>query len=86
LKVSVTLPNLMVGTVGGGTSLPSQKACLEILGLSGSGHAQAFAEVVGALVLCGEISLASAVCTGQFQRAHEVLARLKKKHQASFNP
>ena len=33
LYAAVTLPNLIVGTVGGGTGLPSQRACLEILGL-----------------------------------------------------
>jgi hydroxymethylglutaryl-CoA reductase (NADPH) len=41
LYASVTLPNIMVGTVGGGTALPSQKACLDILGLAGPGHASA---------------------------------------------
>ena len=45
LYAAVTLPNLIVGTVGGGTQLPSQKACLNILGLAGPGHARAFAEV-----------------------------------------
>ena len=79
LYASVTLPNLMVGTVGGGTGLPSQKACLDILGVSGTGHAREFAEVAAGLVLCGEISLASAICTGQFTRAHDLLARMKKK-------
>ena len=45
LYAAVTLPNLMVGTVGGGTALPTQRACLDILGLSGTGSANAFAEV-----------------------------------------
>ncbi len=40
LYAAVTLPNLVVGTVGGGTGLPSQRACLEILGLVGEGKAQ----------------------------------------------
>ena len=46
LYASVTLPNLMLGTVGGGTGLPSQKACLDLLGLHGNGKSQALAEVV----------------------------------------
>lgn len=79
LYVSVTLPNLMVGTVGGGTNLPSQKACLDIMGLSGAGNARAFAEVVAGVVLCGEISLPAAICSGQFARAHDLLARVKKR-------
>ena len=41
LYAAVTLPNMIVGTVGGGTGLPSQRACLEILGLAGPGHARA---------------------------------------------
>ena len=45
LYASVTLPNIMVGTVGGGTQLPSQRACLEILGLAGPGKARSLAEV-----------------------------------------
>ena len=39
LYAAVTLPNLMVGTVGGGTGLPTQKACLELMGLYGEGKA-----------------------------------------------
>lgn len=75
LYVSVTLPSIMVGTVGGGTSLPTQKACLEILGMAGPGHAQALAEICGALALAGEISLTSAICANEFAGAHQKLAR-----------
>jgi hydroxymethylglutaryl-CoA reductase (NADPH) len=75
LYASVTLPNLMVATVGGGTGLPSQRACLEILGLSGPGHANAFAEVAAGLCLAGEISIAAAISSGEFTQAHKQLAR-----------
>jgi hydroxymethylglutaryl-CoA reductase (NADPH) len=77
LHVSVTLPNLIVGTVGGGTGLPTQNSCLEILGLAGAGHAQAFAEVVAALCLAGEISISGALAAGEFAQAHARLARGK---------
>ncbi|MCA9838794.1 MAG: hydroxymethylglutaryl-CoA reductase [Trueperaceae bacterium] len=77
LYAAVTLPNLIVGTVGGGTDLPSQKACLDIMGLAGSGHARAFAEVCAGLALAGELSIVGALCAGQFSRAHERLARDK---------
>jgi hydroxymethylglutaryl-CoA reductase (NADPH) len=77
LYASVTLPNLLVGTVGGGTSLPSQRACLEILGLAGPGKAQALAEVAAGLVLAGELSIIGALCSGDFSRAHRVLARAR---------
>ena len=75
LYTAVTLPNLIVGTVGGGTSLPSQRACLEILGLAGAGHARAFAEVAAALLLAGELSIIGALTAGHFTRAHQRLAR-----------
>jgi hydroxymethylglutaryl-CoA reductase (NADPH) len=75
LYASVTLPNLIVGTVGGGTKLPSQRACLEILGLAGTGHARAFAEVAAALCLAGELSIVGALCAGEFTRSHVSLAR-----------
>jgi hydroxymethylglutaryl-CoA reductase (NADPH) len=75
LYCSVTLPGLMVATVGGGTGLPSQKACLEILRLFGPGKAPALAEVAAGLCLAGEISIVGAICAGEFTRAHQHLAR-----------
>jgi hydroxymethylglutaryl-CoA reductase (NADPH) len=75
LYASVTLPNLMVGTVGGGTRLPSQQACLEIMDLAGPGRAQALAEVCAGLCLAGELSIVGALCEGEFARAHQWLAR-----------
>jgi hydroxymethylglutaryl-CoA reductase (NADPH) len=75
LYAAVTLPSIVVGTVGGGTALPSQHACLEIIGLAGPGNAPALAEVCGALALAGELSITAALCSGDFTRAHQKLAR-----------
>ena len=75
LYVSVTLPNIIVGTVGGGTGLPSARACLELMGLAGKGNAPAFAEVCAGTVLAGEISIIAAFCSGDFARAHRSLSR-----------
>jgi len=75
LYASVTLPNIMVGTVGGGTALPSAKACLDILGLAGPGNSVALAEVCGAIVLAGELSIIGAFCSGDFATAHRALSR-----------
>ncbi|MDP2080366.1 hydroxymethylglutaryl-CoA reductase [Pseudotabrizicola sp.] len=75
LFCSVTMPNILVGSVGGGTSLPSQSAGLNILGLKGTGNGAALAEVVAATCLCGEISIVAAIAAGHFSRAHENLAR-----------
>lgn len=75
LYAAVTLPNLIVGTVGGGTGLPGQSACLDILGLKGAGKARALAEVAAGLALAGELSIIGALSAGHFTRAHEKLAR-----------
>lgn len=81
LYAAVTLPNLIVGTVGGGTGLPSQNACLRLLGLAGAGHARAFAEVCAATALAGELSIIAALAAGNFTRAHEILARRRKRNE-----
>lgn len=75
LYAAVTLPSVIVGSVGGGTSLPSQRACLELLGLAGPGRARALAEVCSALALAGEISIIGALSANEFTRAHQRLAR-----------
>lgn len=80
LYAAVTLPNLIVGTVGGGTRLPTQSACLDILGLRGAGNARTLAEVAAALALAGELSIIAALGAGHFTRAHKKLAR--HKHDA----
>jgi hydroxymethylglutaryl-CoA reductase (NADPH) len=78
--VSVTLPSLQVGTVGGGTAIETQQACLQILGVAGGGvtsgaNARAFAEVIAAGVLAGELSLLGALAAGHLARAHKKLGR-----------
>lgn len=75
LYAAVTLPNLMVGTVGGGTGLSTQRACLELMGLYGDGKARALAEVCAGLALAGELSIIGALAAGEFTRAHSKLAR-----------
>ncbi len=71
----VTLPNVIVGTVGGGTGLPSQRAALRLLGMTGPGRAPAFAELCAGIVLAGEISIVGALAAGEFTRAHQGFAR-----------
>jgi hydroxymethylglutaryl-CoA reductase (NADPH) len=72
---SITLPSLIVGTYGGGTGLATQKEYLEILGCHGSGNVMKFAEIVAGTVLCGEISLASAVMAGDWVSSHDKYGR-----------
>lgn len=75
LYVALTLPNIMVGTVGGGTGLPTQRECLELLDCFGDGKAKKLAEIAGATALCGEISIAAALSAGHFSDAHKNLGR-----------
>lgn len=75
LYAAVTLPSIMVGTVGGGTGLPSQKACLDLMELYGTGKSAALAEVCAGLLLGGELSIIAALATGNFTKAHKKLAR-----------
>jgi hydroxymethylglutaryl-CoA reductase (NADPH) len=67
---SVTLPNLIVGTVGGGTYLPTAAECLGLLGCSGSGKASKFAEICAVVALAGELAIVGAMASGNFARAH----------------
>jgi len=77
LYATVTLPGIMVGTVGGGTSLPTQNASLQLMGLAGPDKARALAEVTTGLILGGELSIIGALAAGHFSRAHKNLARGK---------
>ncbi|MEM8792358.1 MAG: hydroxymethylglutaryl-CoA reductase [Pseudomonadota bacterium] len=75
LFCSVTMPNILVGAVGGGTGLPSQSAALNLIGLPEQERGAALAELVAALCLCGEISIVAAISAGHFTAAHQSLAR-----------
>jgi hydroxymethylglutaryl-CoA reductase (NADPH) len=85
LYISVTMPSLEVGTVGGGTFLPAQSACLDILKVKGPGkvpgeHADKLAKVICATVLAGELSLMSALSAGHLMRSH---LKLNRKSEAT---
>lgn len=79
LYVSVNLPSLVIGTVGGGVSLPTQRECLEIMDCYGTGKSKKFAEIVAATTLAGEISLEASIVAGDFVSAHEKYGRNKPK-------
>ncbi len=78
LYASITIPNLVCGTVGGGTRLPSQQECLAILGCAGAGGAQKLAEILGAAVLAGELALVAALATDTFAQAHAAYGRQRR--------
>jgi hydroxymethylglutaryl-CoA reductase (NADPH) len=72
---SVTLPAVICATWGGGTGLPTQRECLELLGCYGAGKADKLAEIVAAVVLAGDVSLTSAVLAGDWVSSHEAMGR-----------
>ncbi|HEX8085169.1 MAG TPA: hydroxymethylglutaryl-CoA reductase [Solirubrobacteraceae bacterium] len=75
---SITIPSLIVATYGGGTALATQRECLELLGCYGKGGVMKFAEIVAATVLCGELSLGSAIVAEEWVRAHDLFGRNRK--------
>ncbi|TYI49113.1 hypothetical protein E1A91_D12G013200v1 [Gossypium mustelinum] len=84
LHISVTMPSIEVGTVGGGTQLASQSACLNLLGVKGASKESAgansrmLAAVVAGAVLAGELSLMSALAAGQLVKSHMKYNRSNK--------
>ncbi|KAL5713734.1 hydroxymethylglutaryl-CoA reductase (NADPH) [Ranunculus cassubicifolius] len=84
LHISVTMPSIEVGTVGGGTQLASQSACLNLLGVKGANrespgsNARLLASIVAGSVLAGELSLMSALAAGQLVRSHMKYNRSSK--------
>ncbi len=72
---SVTIPSLIVATYGGGTGLATQRECLELLGCYGRDKVRKFAEIVAATVLCGELSLGSAIVAEEWVEAHDLYGR-----------
>jgi hydroxymethylglutaryl-CoA reductase (NADPH) len=75
LHASIRFPGLEVGTVGGGTTLPSARDWLAASGCAGPGKVYRFAQIVAAAALCLEISasasMASAGSENFFQAHHE---------------
>jgi hydroxymethylglutaryl-CoA reductase (NADPH) len=72
---SVTIPSLIVASYGGGTGLATQRECLELLGCYGDGKVRKLTEIVAATVLCGELSLGSAIVAEEWVDAHDLYGR-----------
>ncbi|CAH2007171.1 unnamed protein product [Acanthoscelides obtectus] len=76
LYVSCTMPSIEIGTIGGGTILPAQSACLDMLGVRGphedipGANAKQLARIVCASVVAGEISLMAALASGHLVKSH----------------
>jgi hydroxymethylglutaryl-CoA reductase (NADPH) len=75
LYASLTLPGLIVGTVGGGTGLPTQRESLELMDCSTPEDVGKFAEICCAVALAGELSIGAAIAEGHFAAAHKAHGR-----------
>lgn len=69
-RVSLKLPSIIIGTVGGGTMSGTAKECLELLGCSGPNKSLRFAEIIGATLLAGEVAIGAAIASNTFIKAH----------------
>jgi hydroxymethylglutaryl-CoA reductase (NADPH) len=73
LHVAIRFPGIEVGTIGGGTTLPTARQWLGLMGCAGAGKVYRFAQIVAAAALALEISASSAMATAgseNFFRAH----------------
>lgn len=77
LYLSLNLPSLVIGTVGGGTHLPKQKEALQLMDCYGNGKIHRFAKLIAGFALGLEISTYAAIVSGEFAKAHEKLGRNK---------
>ncbi|XP_019170797.1 PREDICTED: 3-hydroxy-3-methylglutaryl-coenzyme A reductase 1-like isoform X2 [Ipomoea nil] len=84
LHISVTMPSIEVGTIGGGTHLASQSACLNLLGVKGAcnespgSNSRLLATIVAGSVMAGELSLMAAIVSGQLVNSHMKYNRSSK--------
>lgn len=75
LYVSLHLPSLILGTVGGGTGLPTQRECLQIVGCDGPGTSRKLAEIVAATALAGELAICLSINNRTFVQSHSMFGR-----------
>jgi hydroxymethylglutaryl-CoA reductase (NADPH) len=73
--ISITIPSLIVATYGGGTGLPTQRECLELLGAFGKDKVNKLAEIIAGTVLAGELSLGAAISSSDWVSSHEQYGR-----------
>lgn len=72
IRISVHLPAVMIGLIGGGTKLKTKKEALSIIGAKSSSE---LAGVLGGVVLAGELSLLASLSEGSLAKTHKRLGR-----------
>ncbi len=77
LYFSLSIPALVIGTIGGGTHLPVARRMLELMNCYGKGKVERFAKLIAGFALSLEISTLAALASGQFARAHQKMGKNK---------
>lgn len=77
INVSVFLPSLVIGTIGGGTELPTQSEVLKIMRITGEGSSLKLAEIIAGACLSLDISTMAAVVTNELATSHKKFGRKK---------
>ena len=75
IDVKLNMPCITVGTIGGGTGLPTQQQCLKLMGCTGPKSNFKLAEIIASVCLAGDLSLMAAIGSGQHASAHALLGR-----------
>lgn len=89
LRISVSMPSIEVGTIGGGTILEPQGAMLDLLGVRGphptepGANSRQLAKIVACAVMAGELSLCAALAAGHLVQSHMAHNRAKKPETAA---
>ena len=89
LRISVSMPCIEVGTIGGGTVLEPQGAMLDLLGVRGphptspGANARQLAKIIACAVMAGELSLCAALAAGHLVQSHMAHNRAKKPEPAT---
>ena len=75
IVASLHIPSLIIGTIGGGTKLPTQAECLGIMGCVGAGKVRKFAEIIAGYCLALDLSTGAAIACGDFADSHNRFGR-----------
>ena len=85
IEASITFPSLLVGSVGGGTALPTQQEGLAMIGCQGHGKVRKLAEIIASFALALELSTSTAVVAGKFATGHDKLGRNRPERKSDSN-
>jgi NADP-dependent 3-hydroxy-3-methylglutaryl-CoA reductase len=78
---SMHMPSLLVGSVGGGTSLPDQRDCMNLMQTGGSGGSERLAEIICGFALSLDLSTLAALSVDEFAASHHPLVEQARREE-----